>query len=206
MANPNDLKIALAGDKNLIAADLILADLRNADLTDADLTDADLRNSILTNADLTDAVLMNADLARADLTNAKLNGADLEDADFTDAILRDADLTDAILRDAKLEGADFTGAKLSVRQIYNLGGTLTLEQKMSLHGSTSMKKGDILSSKTNPETYRVISIGSRGGKTIVNIVNTKNKKRYSKRVYQEIKGPRVTLYVKNRAGDVFTSR
>jgi hypothetical protein len=79
---------------------------------------------------------------------------------------------------------------------------------MSLHGSIGMEKGDILSSKTNPETYRVVSIGSKDEKTIVNIVNTKNKKRYTKRVYQgdTTIGSGVTLYVKNRAGDIFTSR
>ena len=146
-------------------------------------------------------------LKGADLSGANLRDANLFFADLRNAILTNADFTGANLEGAKLEGADFTGAKLSLRQKYSLRGKLTLEQQMSLHGSVGMKKGDILSSKTNPETYRVVSIGSRGGKTIVNIVNTKNKKRYTKRVYQGATPDKVgVFYVKNRAGDIFTSR
>lgn len=128
------------------------------------------------------------------LREAALSYADLRGADLTDVDLRDVNLFEA-----KLEGADLTGAKLLERQIY-----YDLEDSSLTVG---MEKGDIISSETNPETYRVVSVKMRSGKAFVNIVNTKNKKRYTKRVYQDTPiGSRVTLYVKNRAGDIFTSR
>ena len=152
---------------------------------------------------LRDADLRGADLRGADLRDTDLRGADLENADLTGVNLRGAKL-----KGAKLKGVGLRGAELSALQIFHLSGGLTLEQKTSLKGSTSMKKGDILSSRTNPETYRVVSVRLRGGKLTVNIVNTKNKKRYSKRVYQgsTIIGSGVLFYVRGRAGDVFFSR
>ena len=197
---------ALRGEKNFIGRDLSRANLRGADLRRVNFYGADLRYAKLVRAKLEYAKLEGADLRGADLTGAKLWDATLFVADLRNAILTNADLRDANLSGAKLEGADFTGAKLSRNQIFNLRGRLTLEQTMSLHGSVGMEKGDILSSETNRETYRVVSIGSRGGKTIVNIVNTKNKKRHTKRAYYGFANGVFSLWLKNRAGDIFTSQ
>ena len=69
MANPNDVKRALAGDKNLQRADLTGANLRNKDLSDVDFRKADLRK-----ADLSKSTLSRADLRDAKLTGAKIRG------------------------------------------------------------------------------------------------------------------------------------
>ena len=160
-----------------------------------------------------DKNLRGADLRGADLREAKLLGADLSDADLKDANLTEANLTEADLRGADLRNADLSdanlsGAKLSRFEILNIRGALTLGQKMSLYGSTSLKKGDILSSKTNPEEYRVVSVRFKGGWLTANIVNTKNKKRYTKRVYQggTVVGSGFLFYVKNRRGHLFASQ
>jgi hypothetical protein len=199
MANPNDVKRALDGDLDLRGADLTGADLRRVDLRGADLSEA-----ILKGAKLMGAKLMGAKLILADLERANLSGADLTNADLSGASLKGVALILVYdLEGANITGADLTNAELSINQFFYLKG-LTLEQKMSLYGSTSMKKGDILSSKTNPEEYRVVSVRERGGKITANIVNTKNKKRYAKRVYQKDGiGSGVILYVKNLVGDVF---
>ena len=105
MAKEYDVKRALAGDKNLIAADLTGADLRYAKLSNsflayaklqgADLRRADLRESNLDSADLTGADLRHARLRHARLQGANLTGANLKGANLPFADLTDADLTDA---------------------------------------------------------------------------------------------------------------
>ena len=186
--NTKDLKRALEGEKNLSGADLSYAVLISSDLQDADLRGSDLRG-----ADLTDA-----DLVGADLTGADLTGADLTEANLSNAILKRADLTDATL----------TEAGINRRQLMGLKRSLTIEQKMSLHGSIGMVKGDILSSKKSSETYRFVSytIGVRG-EPYANIVNTKSKKRYMRRMYEKESpsGYGILFYVKDRASRIFSN-
>jgi uncharacterized protein YjbI with pentapeptide repeats len=113
MANSDDVKRALAGDKNLTGADLKgTKSLKGADLEGADLTGADLRHSSLQAARFRGAKLKRAQLRGSILSDAKLTNADLEGADLTHAFLRRADLTGATFHLAKLEGADFKRADL----------------------------------------------------------------------------------------------
>ena len=101
-STPQDLKRALAGDKNLERADLSGADLIKADLTGADLIKANLSGANLTGAGLSRARLIRADLPRAVLRGANLTRANLLDANLTYADLTGADLTGADLTDANL--------------------------------------------------------------------------------------------------------
>ena len=132
MANANDVKRALAGDRNLSGADLSGADLSGADLSGADLSGANLDDADLTGANLTGAVLTSASFRRAEMsavsmvgaamTLANLDGANLYHADLTDAVMsyaslegatiREADLPRASMRDAEVSGADFSGSNM----------------------------------------------------------------------------------------------
>ena len=110
MANPNDLKRALYGDKDLHYADLSGANLIDAKLSRADLVGADLKDAKLSGADLDGAYLNHAELIGADLSHTTLTGARLRDAYLTGAYLIDAKLIDANFSDANLSKADLRGA------------------------------------------------------------------------------------------------
>jgi len=124
MANANDVKRALAGDKNLSGADLSGADLSGADLSGADLNGANLKESRLIDADLRGASLSGAemDLAvcdGADMRRAVMVGTYLTDADLTDAKLRYANMSEAILVRAKLKGARMRDSNLQGASLVN---------------------------------------------------------------------------------------
>ncbi len=127
MANANDVKRALVGDKNLREADLSGADLSGIDLTsanldDADLTGANLTGAVLTSANFSRAEMSAVSLVGASMTLANLSGANLYHADLSDAVMsysslegatiREADLPRASMRDARLIDADFSGSNM----------------------------------------------------------------------------------------------
>lgn len=72
MANPEDVKRAKAGDKNLQEADFSWADMSNIDLSGANLHKANLHGARFSGALLVNVNLAEADLTDADLTEAKL--------------------------------------------------------------------------------------------------------------------------------------
>ena len=126
MADRDDVRRALAGDRDLSGADLSRADLSGADLSGADLRDANLRDANLRDANLRDAKFRGADLTGADLSRADLSGADLAHAKFVDAKLirstlagayfnrtyfTGADLSEVNLREAALRGGSFRGTR-----------------------------------------------------------------------------------------------
>ena len=122
MAKEDDLRRALAGEKNLRLADLAGASLIEADLTHANLTranlaganllEADLRGPVLIEANLNKTNLRGANLTRANLRGAHLVEADLRGANLSEASLWGADLTRANLTRANLSGANLTRARL----------------------------------------------------------------------------------------------
>ena len=120
MANLNDVRRALAGDKSLSGADLSGADLSGADLSGADLWAANLMGASLQRASLSGANLISASLQRADLSGATLTKADLSGAELSGATL-----TKATLTKATLSGADLSGTNLSWNDLSgtNLSGT-----------------------------------------------------------------------------------
>jgi uncharacterized protein YjbI with pentapeptide repeats len=121
--NPTDRERALAGDKNLVGANLRSADLRGANLVGANLTKANLTNANLGGARLEGASLRLATITGANLTGVNLAGANLTGANFartylnranfTNADIRSANLTDTLLTRANFTDADLTGADLN---------------------------------------------------------------------------------------------
>ena len=171
-------------------------DLTGANLTDSYLMGADLRGAELTDADLRDAKLTHAKLAGAELGGVKLEGADLSYVD----------LTELDLKRVSLRGATLVNATLTYRQIFD-AVELTDEQVESLRGSVGIEKGDILSSRTNSQTYKVVSVAYKNGQLVANIVNTKTRRRYTKKIYRgrTMSDYGVLFYVTNRAKDVFSN-
>ena len=131
MAKEYDVKRALAGDKNLIAADLTGADLRYAKLSNSFLAYAKLQGADLRRADLRESNLDSADLTGADLRHARLRHARLQGANLTGANLKGANLPFADLTDADLTDADLTDAE---------GIPLSISDKFPHKGETAEEK------------------------------------------------------------------
>jgi len=112
MANSNDVKRALAGDRKLFNANLRgTKSLKGANLSGADLRWADLRYSSLRGTRFRGASLKRAKLRASNLIDAKITNADLSYADLSGAFLERADLTRSNLYNANLTDADLTDAK-----------------------------------------------------------------------------------------------
>ena len=113
MADPDDVKRVLAGDKDLKEADLSGSDLRGARLLTVNLSGANLKGANLKGANLSDSNLSCADLSDARLIDANMSHADLNGANLTGAILTYALLSYADLGEADLSWADLNGVDLS---------------------------------------------------------------------------------------------
>ncbi len=108
------VRAALAGDKNLSGKSLMDLDLSNMDLSGANLSGANLHGTKLDHANL----------SKADLRDANLDLSWLIGANFTDANLRDASLDGPVVAMGltaekgeipTFRGADMSGARVLIR-------------------------------------------------------------------------------------------